>query len=60
MGEIEFRRNKDTGILETYRDGEYIGTVISKGDQIVSVIPRVPRLLSNTTEKAKEDRYDYI
>ena len=31
---IEFRRNKETGILEVWKDGKYIGNVITMGDKI--------------------------
>lgn len=31
---IEFVRNKDTGILEAYKDGEYVGYVDTIGDNI--------------------------
>lgn len=31
---IEFRRNKETGILEAWKDGEYVGNVITMGDQV--------------------------
>jgi len=31
---IEFRRNKETGILEVWKDGKYIGDVITMGDEI--------------------------
>lgn len=30
---IEFRRNKETGILEAWKNGEYIGDVITMGDE---------------------------
>lgn len=31
---IEFRRNKETGILEVWKDGVKIGEVITMGDLI--------------------------
>lgn len=31
---IEFRRNKETGILEVYKDGKKIGEIITMGDDI--------------------------
>ena len=31
---IEFRRNKDTGILEVWKDGKYIGEIITMGDEV--------------------------
>lgn len=31
---IEFRRNKETGILEAYKNGKYVGNVITMGDEI--------------------------
>lgn len=31
---IEFKRNKDTGILEAWKDGKMIGEVITMGDEI--------------------------
>lgn len=31
---IEFRRNKETGILEVWKDGKKIGEVITMGDEV--------------------------
>ena len=31
---IEFKRNEKTGILEVWKDGKYIGDVITMGDKI--------------------------
>lgn len=31
---MEFRRNEETGILEAWKDGEYIGDIITMGDEI--------------------------
>lgn len=31
---IEFRRNKETGILEVWQNGKKIGEVITMGDQL--------------------------
>ena len=31
---IEFKRNKETGILEAYKDGKKIGTVETMGDDV--------------------------
>lgn len=31
---IEFRRNKETGILEAYKDGEKVGSVKTMGDEV--------------------------
>lgn len=31
---IEFKRNKETGILEAYKDGKKVGDVITMGDEI--------------------------
>lgn len=31
---IEFIRNKETGILEVWKDGEKIGEVITMGDEV--------------------------
>lgn len=31
---IEFRRNKETGILEVWKDGKKIGEIITMGDDI--------------------------
>ena len=31
---IEFRRNKETGILEVWKDGKYVSDVITMGDEI--------------------------
>lgn len=33
---IEFKRNKETGILETYKDGKKVGEVITMGDEVKS------------------------
>ena len=35
MGDVEFKRNKETGILETWKDGKKIGSVITMGDEIM-------------------------
>ena len=32
---IEFKRNKETGILEVWKNGKKIGEVITMGDQIM-------------------------
>ncbi len=31
---IEFRRNKETGILEVWKDGEYVGDIVTMGDKV--------------------------
>jgi len=31
---IEFKRNEKTGILEFWKDGKYIGDIITMGDKI--------------------------
>lgn len=31
---IEFRRNKETGILEAWKDGKYIGEIVTMGDEV--------------------------
>ena len=31
---IEFKRNKKTGILEVWKDGKYVGDVVTMGDEI--------------------------
>lgn len=31
---IEFKRNKETGILEVWKDGKYVGDVTTMGDEI--------------------------
>lgn len=31
---IEFKRNKETGILEVWKDGKYVGDMITMGDEI--------------------------
>ncbi len=31
---IEFRRNKETGILEAWKDGKLIGSIITMGDEV--------------------------
>lgn len=33
---IEFVRNKETGILEVWKDGKKIGEVITMGDQVIN------------------------
>ena len=33
---IEFKRNKETGILEAWKDGKFIGNVITMGDDVVN------------------------
>lgn len=33
---IEFRRNKDTGILEAWKNGKKLGEIITMGDNITS------------------------
>ena len=33
---IEFHRNKETGIVEAWKDGKYIGNVITMGDDILN------------------------
>lgn len=34
VGKIEFKRNKETGILEVWKNGHKIGEVITMGDQL--------------------------
>lgn len=31
---IEFKRNKKTGILEAYKDGEKVGIIETMGDEV--------------------------
>lgn len=31
---IEFRRNKETGILEAWKDGKKVGEIITMGDDV--------------------------
>lgn len=31
---IEFKRNKETGILEVWRDGKKVGEIITMGDEV--------------------------
>ena len=31
---IEFRRNKETGILEVWKDGKHVGDIITMGDEM--------------------------
>ena len=33
---IEFKRNKDTGILEVYRDGKKVGEIATMGDEVTA------------------------
>ena len=30
---IEFKRNSETGILEVWKDGKYVGDIITMGDE---------------------------
>lgn len=32
---IKFIRNKETGILETYKNGKKVGEVITMGDEVI-------------------------
>lgn len=34
MTMIEFRRNKETGILEVWKDDKYVGNIITMGDEV--------------------------
>ena len=34
MGKIEFRRNKETGILEAYKNGKKVCDVDTMGDKV--------------------------
>ena len=36
---IEFKRNKETGVLEAWKDGKKIGEVITMGDEITGRPP---------------------
>lgn len=31
---IEFKRNKETGMLEVWKDGEKVGEIVTMGDEI--------------------------
>ena len=31
---IEFKRNKETGILEAWKDGKKIGEILTMGDEV--------------------------
>lgn len=31
---IEFKRNKETGIVEAWKDGKKIGEVVTMGDEV--------------------------
>lgn len=31
---IEFRRNKETGILEIWKNGEKVGEIVTMGDEV--------------------------
>lgn len=31
---IEFKRNKETGIVEAWKDGKKIGDVVTMGDEV--------------------------
>jgi|GEM_PF-1973713 len=46
MENVEFRRNKDTGILESWMGDKFIGSIITMGDQIVGVVPKLPYFIS--------------
>jgi hypothetical protein len=34
VGKTEFKRNKETGILEVWRDGKKVGEIVTMGDEI--------------------------
>ena len=53
MENVEFRRNKDTGILESWKGDKFIGSIITMGDQIVGVVPKLPYFIS-LQEKERE------
>lgn len=31
---IEFKRNKETGMLEVWKNGKYVGNIITMGDEV--------------------------
>lgn len=31
---IEFKRNKDTGIVEVWKDGKKVGEMVTMGDEV--------------------------
>lgn len=31
---IEFKRNKDTGIVEVWKDGKKVGEIVNMGDEV--------------------------
>lgn len=33
---IEFKRNKETGIVEAWKDGKKVGEIITMGDEVKS------------------------
>ena len=37
---IEFRRNKETGELETWKDGKKTGSIVTMGDDIMKETPK--------------------
>ena len=39
---IEFRRNEETGILEAWKDGKYVGNIITMGDEIEKPSTEIP------------------
>ena len=39
-GKIEFKRNKETGILEVWRDGKKAGEIVTMGDEINGAIKK--------------------
>lgn len=57
MGEVEFRRNKDTGIIESWKDGKYIGSIISMDDQIVGIVQKVPSFIKTSSNKELSKAY---
>lgn len=32
---VEFKRNKETGELETWKDGQKVGTIVTMGDIVM-------------------------
>lgn len=36
MSKITFKRNPETGLLEAWKDGVFLGNVITMGDDIIN------------------------
>ena len=67
---IEFKRNKETGILEAYENGKKVGDVITMGDKIIILEEKLKTIslyiekynmdFSETSQKQLLKLKDYI